>query len=158
MAHRQGNPLLGLLPWVHAHFGLRREHRGLHGDGVRMRRDIVRQDQDGRLTLTHEIACHGVDEVRVAAVHLGQKFFDCLHRDLGAALEQLRSPAGHAAIVHDIGHLRPEPDGLCLHGGDNTIGCPLDEVPDEGATNAETQHHELVDAQVIHQTELVIGK
>jgi len=28
----------------------------------------------------------------------------------------------------------------------------------KGATNAETQHHELVDAQVIHQTELVIGK
>ena len=66
LAHRQGNPLLGLLPREHAHFGLRREHRGLHGDGVRMRRDIVRQDQDGRLALTHEIACHGEDEVGVA--------------------------------------------------------------------------------------------
>jgi len=41
LAHRQGNPLLGLLPREHAHFGLRREHRGLHGDGVRMRRDIA---------------------------------------------------------------------------------------------------------------------
>ena len=37
LAHRQGNPLLGLLPREHAHFGLWREHRGLHGDGVRER-------------------------------------------------------------------------------------------------------------------------
>ena len=61
-------------------------------------------------------------------------------------------------VVEDVGHLRPEPDWLCQHGGDNTIGCPLQEVPDEGATNAETQHHELVDAQVIDQTELIISK
>jgi uncharacterized protein with HEPN domain len=33
LADRQGNPLLGLLPRVHAQFGLRREHRALHGDG-----------------------------------------------------------------------------------------------------------------------------
>jgi hypothetical protein len=42
LAHRQGNPFLGLLPREHAHFGLRRQHRGLHGDGVRMCRDIIR--------------------------------------------------------------------------------------------------------------------
>jgi hypothetical protein len=51
LAHRQGNPLLGLLPREHAHFGVWREHRGLHGDGVRMRRDIIRQDQYGRLAI-----------------------------------------------------------------------------------------------------------
>ena len=56
LAHRQGNPLLGLLPREHAHFGLRREHRGLHRDGVRMCRDIVRQDQDGVLARAHKIA------------------------------------------------------------------------------------------------------
>src|SRR5215831_7978230 len=38
LAHRQGNPFLRFLPWEHAHFRLRREHRGFHGDGVRMRR------------------------------------------------------------------------------------------------------------------------
>ena len=92
LAHRQGNPLLGLLPREHAHFGLRREHRGLHRDSVRMRRDIVRQDQDGRLTITHEIACHRVDEVGVAAVHVGQKFFDHLHRDLGPLGSQRWTP------------------------------------------------------------------
>src|SRR5206468_8790270 len=40
LAYRQGNPLLGLLPRKDAHFRVRREHRGLHGHGVRMRRDI----------------------------------------------------------------------------------------------------------------------
>src|SRR6266487_6715593 len=65
LAHRQGNPLLGLLPWEHAHFGLRREHRGFHGDSVRMRRDIIRQDQYGRPAIAHEITCHTPDEIWV---------------------------------------------------------------------------------------------
>src|SRR5438105_4520829 len=65
LAHRQGNPLLGLLPREHADFGLRREHRGLHGDDVRMRGDIVGQDQYGRLAIAHEIARHREDEVGV---------------------------------------------------------------------------------------------
>src|SRR5438105_4952464 len=59
----------------------------------------------------------------------------------------------HTAFVHEAWHLRPEPNGLRRYGCDNTIGRPLQEVPDERATNAEAQRHELVDAQVIHQTE-----
>src|SRR5580658_8492363 len=59
LAHRQGNPLLGLFPREYAHFGLWREHRGLHGDGVRMRRDIIRQDLYRRLAIANEIACCG---------------------------------------------------------------------------------------------------
>ena len=49
LAHRQRYPLLGLLPREHAHFGLRREHRGFHGDGVRMRRlrDAALMDENG---------------------------------------------------------------------------------------------------------------
>ena len=43
LAHRQGNPLLGLFPGEDAHFGFRREHRALHGDGVWVRGDLVRQ-------------------------------------------------------------------------------------------------------------------
>src|SRR6202023_1368060 len=74
LAHRQGNPLLGLLPREHAHFGPWREHRGLHGDGVGMPRDIVRQNQYGRLAAAHEIARHGENEVRFGAVHLREKF------------------------------------------------------------------------------------
>src|SRR5207302_9275717 len=30
-------------------------------------------------------------------------------------------------------------------------------VPDEGAADAEAHHHEPIDAQVVHQTDLVIG-
>ena len=73
LAHRQGNPLLGYFPRVHAHLGLWREHRDLHRHGVRMRRDIVRQDQHRRLAAADEIACHGEDEVWIGAVHLRQK-------------------------------------------------------------------------------------
>ena len=80
LAHRQRNPLLGLLPRKHTHFGLWREHRGLHGHGVRMRRDIIRQDQYGCLAIAHEVACDGEDEVGVGAVHPGQKFVDHFHR------------------------------------------------------------------------------
>src|SRR5438445_5886467 len=46
LAHRQGDSLLGFFPREHAHFGLWREHRALHGDGVWVRGDLVRQDQD----------------------------------------------------------------------------------------------------------------
>jgi len=45
LAHRLGNQVLGLLPGVDAYFGLRREAHNLHGHGIRVRRDVVRQDQ-----------------------------------------------------------------------------------------------------------------
>src|SRR5437667_3118630 len=157
LAYRYRNPLLGLLPRVHAHFGFRREHRGLHRNGIRMRRDIVRQDQYGRLAIAYEIARHGEDEIGFGAVHVRQIFFNHLHRDVGPALDQFRTPAGHAAVVEQGGHLRPETDRLRQHGRDNTIGRPLQEIPDEWAADAEAHHHELVDAQVIQHTELVIS-
>ena len=34
---------------------------------------------------------------------------------------------------------------------------PLQQVPDERAADAEAEHHELLDAQVVHQPELVVG-
>src|SRR5580698_8167124 len=39
----------------------------------------------------------------------------------------------------------------------NTIRRALQKTPDEGAANAETHHHELVDPQMIHQAKLVVG-
>ena len=68
---------------------------------------------------------------------------EMLHRDV--AIKVL--PAQFAA----------EPDRLRRHGGDDAIWRPLDQVPDEGPRNAEAQHHELIDLQVIHQTEMVVG-
>jgi hypothetical protein len=96
-------------------------------------------------------------QVGVGAVHPGQKPVDHLHRDLGPSLYQLRTPPLHVVVVEQIAHLRTGPAGLRQHGGDDAIGRASQEVPDEGAANAETHHHELLDAQVIHQAEMVIG-
>jgi hypothetical protein len=52
MAHRLGNLVLGLLPRVEAHVGIRRETHDLHGHGVRVRGDVVRQYQYGPLART----------------------------------------------------------------------------------------------------------
>src|SRR5205823_411055 len=54
-------------------------------------------------------------------------------------------------------HLRTPTHGLRQHSRDNTIGRTLQETPYERAADAETHHHELVDAQMIHQSELVVG-
>src|SRR5580700_5834641 len=97
LAHGQWNPFLWLFPREHAHFSLWREHRGLHGDSVRMRRDIIRQNQHRCLAMAHEIARHGEDEVGVVAIHLSQIFFDHPHCDIGPALDEFRPPAGHIA-------------------------------------------------------------
>src|SRR5262249_7334069 len=55
-----------------------------------------------------------------------------------------------------VAHLRTRAAGLGQHSRDNPIGCPLQQVPDERAPDAEAHHHELVDAQVIHQPELIV--
>ena len=73
LAHRQGNSFLGFFPGEDAHLGFWREHRALHGDGVWVRRDVVRQDQDRVLTTTDEIVCHGEDEIGVGFEHLGHE-------------------------------------------------------------------------------------
>jgi len=49
VAHRLGDQVLGLLPRVHCHLRVRCEGNDLHGDGVGMRRGVVRHDQDRRL-------------------------------------------------------------------------------------------------------------
>src|SRR4029453_14014083 len=80
-----------------------------------MRRDVIRQYEYGRLALPHEIARHGEDEVGVRAEHPGHELLDSLCRDVRPALDQLRTPARHAGVVHDVGHLGRESDGLRRH-------------------------------------------
>src|SRR6202167_4727266 len=65
LAHREWDSLLRFFPREQAHFGLGREHGALHGDGVRVRGDLVGQDQDWVLATTHEIACDGEEEVGI---------------------------------------------------------------------------------------------
>ena len=55
-------------PWdayTDDHLGLRRQRRDVHGDRVRVRWNVVRQDQDRCLAGAHEIARHGEDEVGI---------------------------------------------------------------------------------------------
>ena len=111
----------------------------------------------GRLAGAHEVARHGEDEVGVGAVHLVQEGVDHLHRDVGPAGAERRAPALDVVVVEEVGHLRAEAAGLRQHGRDDALGRPLQQVPDEGAADAEAHHHELVDAEVIHQAELVVG-
>ena len=111
-----------------------------------MRRGIIRQDQYGRPAIAHEIACYGPDEVGLGAVHLGQKFVDHLHHDVGPALDQIGAPALDVVLVRVVGQLRPESAGLRQHGCDDTIRRPLQKVPNQGTTDAEAHHHELVDS------------
>src|SRR5262245_11803785 len=120
--------------------------------------DIVRHDQYGRLATTHEITRYGKNEVGVVPEHLRQEFFDRLLCDVRPALEKLRSPTRHTAVVHDIGRLWPEPYRLSRYACDDTIGSPLKKVPDEWTSDAESEDHELVDSEVIHQPEMVIGE
>jgi hypothetical protein len=36
VANCQPIPVLGFLPWVQAHFGIRHQSRGLHGNGAQL--------------------------------------------------------------------------------------------------------------------------
>src|SRR6266516_5102914 len=60
VAHRQRDLVLGVLPRVQAHLRVRREMHGLHRDGGRVPRHVVRQDQYLRLAVAHKIEGHGI--------------------------------------------------------------------------------------------------
>ena len=73
----------GFLPREYTHLGFWREHRALHGDGVRMRWDIIRQDQHGCLPIARKIARHRENEVGIGFEHPGHNLVGRAHRNLG---------------------------------------------------------------------------
>jgi hypothetical protein len=103
LPHRQGNSVLGFFPRKDAHFGLGREQRALHGDGVGVRGDIARQHQDWIMAITHEIACHGEDEAGVGFEHIGHKLVGRLYRDLGPVLIALPLVESHRIVNRRAG-------------------------------------------------------
>ncbi len=109
------------------------------------------------MAVAHEIARHGEDEVGIGAVHLVEKGVDHRHRDIRPALAQRRAPAFDVVLVEEVGQLRAEAARLRQHGGRDAPGRSPQQVPDEGAADAEAQHQELADAQMIHQAEMVVG-
>ena len=157
LAHRQGNPLLGLLPREHAHFGVWREHRGLHGDRIRMHRNVIRQDQYG----VWQLRTKSRVTVKTKSAPVTNMFvIYCSTTSMGMSGRRLTKSGAQPVLLMPyipVGILRPEPDGLRQNARDHAIGCPLQKIPDEWAADAEAHHHELIDAQMIHQTELVIG-
>jgi hypothetical protein len=157
MTHRQRDLIRGVLPRVKAHLRVRREMHGFHGDGIWMRRHVVRQHQDRRLAAAHEIARHGVNEVGVGTVHVGQEGVDHRHRDVGPASAQFRTPAFHVVVVGKVGHLWAVAAGLCRHRRDHAVAGAREQVPDERAADAETEHQEVPDAKVIHQADMIVG-
>ena len=95
----------------------------------------------------------GKNEVGVGAVHLGQEFVDHLHRDVAPATVSA-GPRSSCTFVEQVisGATRwAAPTGATIRSGARRSRFQI------GAANAEAHHHELVDAQVIHQAEMVIG-
>ena len=88
---------------------------------------------------------------------LVRNFSAMLHRDVGPAFRQFQRPALHVVVVEQIAHLGTRARGHRQHARDDAIRRALDEIPDQGAADAEAQHHEFVDAEVIHQRELIVG-
>src|SRR5256886_10559930 len=70
---------------------------------------------------------------------------------------QLGAPGLHVVFVEQIAHLRARSARLRQHRRNDTIGRPSQQVPDQGTADAKSQHHELVDAQMIHQAKLIVG-
>src|SRR5258708_24988835 len=56
----------------------------------------------------------------------------------------------------EVGRVRPETARLRQDGGNDAVWRPLQEIPDHRSANTEAQHHELANAQVVHQADLVV--
>src|SRR5262245_50787351 len=158
LAYCERDSFLGLLPREHAYLGVRRKHRALHGDGVWVRGNFVRQHQNRVLARAHELARHREDEVGIGLEHPNHELLGHLYRDVGTLGGNLRWPSlPECTRVVPVAHLRTPAHRLRHHGCCNPIRRALQQTPDEGTANTETHHHELVDSQVIHETELVVG-
>src|SRR2546430_7650853 len=67
-----------------------------------------------------------------------------------------RPPALDVVLVEEVGHLGPETARLHHRGRDDALGSPPDEIVDHRPADAEAHDHELPDAEVVHQPELVV--
>ena len=48
--------------------------------------------------------------------------------------------------------------GLAEHGGGDPLRRPFDELHGEGAADAVSDEEELVDAEMVHQRQLIVGE
>src|SRR5262245_51311041 len=158
LSYSERNSFPGLLPREHAHLGVRREHRAFHGNCVWVRRNFVWQHENRVLARAHELARHGEDEVGIGLEHPDHELLGRLHRDIRTLGSDLSGPSlPECTRVVSVAHFRSPAHRLRDDGCRNPIRRALQQTPDEGAANTETHHHELVYAQVIHETQLVVG-
>ena len=84
---------------------------------------------------------------------------DHVHGDFRTLFAQGRSPAGDVVPVENVRQLGPEPAGLHQRRRHDAPGSgPAEQVQDHRSGDAETDHPELVDAEMVHQTKMVVGK
>src|SRR5215467_423816 len=122
-----------------------------------MRLGIIRHDKHRRCAPTYEIARHAEDEIIVLVVHFLEESRARLHGDIGPRLTECRRPILHVIPIKKVWHFGPKSTRHGWHGSDDTLGRPLQHFPDEGAADAKAEYHELLDPQVIHQADLVVG-
>src|SRR5207247_425090 len=80
-----------------------------------------------------------------------------VQRHIGPPLEEVGDPVLRAMPIHDRGVFRPMADALAEDGGNDAVRCPLQQLPGKAAANAVAHVEERVDAEVIHEPELVAG-
>ena len=79
-------------------------------------------------------------------------------RHVGPPLQEVGDPVLLAMPIHDGRVFRPMADALAEDGGDDAVRRPLHQLPGKAAADAVAHVEELVDAEVIHQPELVVGE
>ena len=60
--------------------------------------------------------------------------------------------------IHDGRIFGPMADGLAKDSADHTVGRPLHQLPGKAAADAVADEEELLDPEVVHQAELVVGE
>src|SRR5262249_13785550 len=77
---------------------------------------------------------------------------------VGPPLQEVGDPVLLAMPIHDGGVFWPMADALAEDGGDDAVRRPLHQLPGKAAADAVAHVEELVDPEVIHQPELVVGE
>ena len=123
-----------------------------------MSRRVVGHDQHWCLAGAHEVSRHTVQEVGLDAEEIMEVCLNGLHVQVRPPGEQFGCPVITTPLYMWSRSSGRCPTGWPEDGGHDALGCPLHELPGKAAADAVAHVEELVDAQVIHQPELVVGE
>ena len=148
--------LRGFLPRVHRDLGVRRQRGDIDRGLQRMRRDVIRQHQDRCVAVPHEVARHAVQKIGLHDVEVVQVCLDRVQRHVGPPREEVGDPALLCRYM-TVGSSGRWPT-LWQKTTAATRSGALQQRPGKAATNAVAHVEELVDPEVIHEPELVVGE